>query len=77
MLACTVLPLLRERYLPAHNVQHHARACGVRLNNLPMSTQLARKNESGLPPIIAGRFTPAVRERAQQFFSSLASLFEA
>lgn len=41
-----------------------------------MNTQLARKSESGLPPILVGRFTPAVRER-DQFFSSLASLFEA
>ncbi len=42
-----------------------------------MSTQLARKNESALPPILAGRTTPVVRERVQQFFFSLASLFEA
>jgi Phage integrase, N-terminal SAM-like domain len=43
-----------------------------------MQLQLARKNESGLlPPILAGRATPAVRERVSEFFFSLASLFEA
>lgn len=30
-----------------------------------------------LPPILAGRDTPAVRERVQHFFSSVASIFEA
>lgn len=30
-----------------------------------------------LPPILAGRETPAVRERVQNFFSSIASIFEA
>ena len=33
-------------------------------------------NPSPLPPILAGRNTPAMRERVQYFFSSLASLFE-
>src|SRR5438270_8302977 len=42
-----------------------------------MDTQLARKNESALPPILAGRATPAMVERVQQFYFSLASLFEA
>ena len=42
-----------------------------------MNTQLVRKNEYSLPPILAGRTTPIVRERVQQFFFSLASLFEA
>lgn len=42
-----------------------------------MNTQLARKNESALPPILARRATPAMVERVQQFYFSLASLFEA
>jgi integrase/recombinase XerC len=42
-----------------------------------MNTQLVRKNDPALPPILLGRSTPAVRERVHGFFSSLASLFEA
>src|SRR5579863_9509961 len=43
-----------------------------------MTTQLARKeNGVGPPPILAGRATVAVRKRVQQFFFSVASLFEA
>ena len=41
-----------------------------------MSTQLARKNESGLPPILTGQATPAMRQRVFEFFSSVASIFE-
>jgi len=41
-------------------------------------SQLAPKNESsGLPPILAGNLTPDIRRRAAEFFSSVASLFEA
>ena len=40
-------------------------------------TQLvAKENESGLPPILAGRATPDVRKRAEQFFFSIAGIFE-
>ena len=42
-----------------------------------MTTQLARKeNHPGLPPILAGATTPAVRKRVEQFFFSLASILE-
>src|SRR5580700_9806123 len=43
-----------------------------------MTTQLARRgNGSGdLPPILAGAATPAVRKRVEQFFFSVAILFE-
>lgn len=42
-----------------------------------MDTQLARKNEpAGLPPILAGNATSAIRQRVGQFFYSLTSLFE-
>ena len=42
-----------------------------------MTTQLARKeNQPGLPPILAGATTPAIRKRVEQFFFSVASIFE-
>ena len=42
-----------------------------------MSTQLVpKKDDSGLPPILAGNATPDTRQRVGQFFSSVASLFE-
>ncbi len=42
-----------------------------------MTTQLAPKKDlPSLPPILAGAQTPAVRLRVEQFFSSLASMFE-
>ena len=41
-----------------------------------MSTQLVRKNESGLPPILVSQATPAIRRRVFEFFSSIASIFE-
>src|SRR5947199_2739896 len=41
------------------------------------SRQLAPKeNQPNLPAILAGSATPAVRSRVEQFFSSLASIFE-
>ena len=43
-----------------------------------MTTQLAPKqNQPGLPPILAGATTPAIRHRVEQFFFSVASIFEA
>ena len=45
----------------------------------PMGTQLSdpiQPGESGLPPIIAGRFTPDVQKRVEQFYFSVASIFE-
>src|ERR1039458_9958340 len=46
-----------------------------------MSTQLVPKmapeKQPGLPPILAGNLTPDIRRRAAEFFSSVASLFEA
>jgi len=43
-----------------------------------MATSLVPKIHSGLlPPILAGNRSPAMRERVQDYFSSLASLFEA
>src|ERR1041385_4893185 len=42
-----------------------------------MTTQLARKeNQPGLPPILTGASTPAIRKRVEQFFFSIASIFE-
>ena len=42
-----------------------------------MDSQLVPKiNQPGLPPILAGHVTADVRQRAAQFFSSVASLFE-
>jgi len=38
---------------------------------------LPEKKEDGLPPVLAGLETPAVRARVEQFFSSVASIFEA
>ena len=38
---------------------------------------LPEKKEDGLPPVLAGRETHAVRARVEQFFSSVASIFEA
>src|SRR5580658_1167084 len=41
-------------------------------------TQLVTKgSEPGLPPILIGSGTPAVRQRVEQFFFSIASIFEA
>src|SRR5437763_9811764 len=41
------------------------------------STQLATKKDPIiLPAILAGSFTPAIRARVEDFFSSLASIFE-
>jgi site-specific recombinase XerD len=42
----------------------------------PISTSVTPGAEF-LPPILAGRDTPAVRERVHEFFSSVASIFEA
>lgn len=43
-----------------------------------MDSQLVPKiDEPGLPPILAGNATPDMRQRVGQFFSSVASLFEA
>src|ERR1041384_5591439 len=43
-----------------------------------MNTQLTIKRELPvLPPILAGARTPAVRQRVAEFFSSVASIFEA
>src|SRR5215468_9013967 len=42
-----------------------------------MQPQLARKNASALlPPILSGSASPAVRQRVQDFYSAVASLFE-
>ncbi len=42
------------------------------------NTQLvAKENPPDLPPILAGRATPDVRKRVEQFFFSVASIFEA
>ena len=41
--------------------------------NLPAPVQGA----AALPPILAGATTPAIRQRVEQFFSSVASIFEA
>src|SRR3954452_16143957 len=41
-----------------------------------MSTQLAPRDQPELPAILAGSFTPAIRARVEDFFSSLASIFE-
>jgi len=44
---------------------------------MPNSRQLAPKeNDPGLPAILAGNATPAIRTRVEQFFSSVASVFE-
>jgi site-specific recombinase XerD len=44
---------------------------------MPESRQLAPKeNNPGLPAILAGNATPAIRSRVEQFFSSVASIFE-
>lgn len=43
-----------------------------------MKRQLpAPKSQSDLPPILAGRDTPAIRERVEAFYSSVADIFEA
>ena len=39
--------------------------------------QLPPEKQAGLPPILAGNAAPDIRRRAEQFFSSVASLFEA
>src|SRR5688572_3339427 len=42
-----------------------------------MSTQLARiKPTESLPPILAGQNTPSVKLKVQEFYGSLAELFE-
>ena len=41
-----------------------------------MSTQLVPRDQPDLPAILAGSFTPAIRARVEDFFSSLASIFE-
>jgi site-specific recombinase XerD len=38
---------------------------------------MAPEKQPGLPPILAGNLTPDIRRRAAEFFSSVASLFEA
>jgi len=44
---------------------------------MPESRQLApRENNPGLPAILAGTATPTIRYRVEQFFSSVASIFE-
>src|SRR2546421_6342386 len=41
-------------------------------------TQLARnKNQPNLPAILVGSQTPAIRNRVEEFFSSVAQIFEA
>lgn len=45
----------------------------------PAPTLIVPKNPEGfeaLPPILAGRFTPAIAERVSQFYISVASIFE-
>jgi hypothetical protein len=37
---------------------------------------LPAKREEGLPPVLAGRKTPAVRERVEGFYSAVAAIFE-
>lgn len=41
-----------------------------------MTTQLARLSPEGLPPILAGRETPAIRRQVYQFYASVAEIFE-
>jgi site-specific recombinase XerD len=41
-----------------------------------MSTQLARLSPERLPPILAGRETPAIRRQVHQFYASVAEIFE-
>src|SRR3954471_8832138 len=41
-----------------------------------MTNQLVRRDQPGLPAILAGSTTPAIRARVEDFFSSLASIFE-
>jgi site-specific recombinase XerD len=42
-----------------------------------MTTQLAtKKDQPELPPILAGAKTPAIRQRVEDFFFSVASIFE-
>jgi hypothetical protein len=35
------------------------------------------ENLPALPPVIAGAFTPEIKERVENFFHSVASIFEA
>ena len=43
-----------------------------------MSTTLpALPDDPKLPPILAGRLTPEVRDRVRNFYSSIAAIFEA
>jgi hypothetical protein len=37
---------------------------------------LVRRNYDALPPILAGRETPAVRRRVEDFFGSVEQIFE-
>jgi site-specific recombinase XerD len=41
-----------------------------------MSTQLVPSRQPDLPAILGGSFTPAIRARVEDFFSSLASIFQ-
>jgi site-specific recombinase XerD len=41
-----------------------------------MSTQLANSSPEELPPILVGSGTPAIRQRVEQFYSSVAEIFE-
>jgi integrase/recombinase XerC len=47
------------------------------MTHSPTPQPLARREQPALPPILAGRDTPAMRQRVQDFFSSIASIFEA
>ena len=41
-----------------------------------MTQLVTKRNQSGLPPILIGSAPPAVRKRVEQFFFSVASIFE-
>lgn len=47
------------------------------MNPSPTPQALSERGSSTLPPILSGRDTPAVRQRVHEFFSSIASIFEA
>ncbi len=57
------------------------RKSGSRKKPMPADDQnlvtVASRRNDELPPILAGRFTPAVSERVRQFFFSVESMFEA
>lgn len=47
------------------------------LNEILMNTHLAKKETlPNLPPILADNSTPAIRKRVEQFYFSVASIFE-